>query len=53
MSTKESRERYFGTTSEESVEELKHQYELIFKSLEKPIIRLEVACFLWLVKNEN
>ncbi len=28
----------------------KHQYELIFKSLEKPIIRLEVACFLWLVK---
>lgn len=50
VSTKESRERYFGTTSEESVEELKHQYELIFKSLEKPIIRLEAACFLWLVK---
>lgn len=50
MSTRESRERYFGSSSDESIEGLRHQYELIYESLEKPIVRLEAACFMWLVK---
>ena len=50
VATKESRERYFGTSTDESIEDLKRQYELIYESLDKPIIRLEAACFMWLVK---
>lgn len=50
MSTKESRDRYFGLSEHESIEELRKQYELILASLEKPIIRLESACFMWLGK---
>ena len=50
MSTKESRDRYFGSLEHESIEELRKQYELILASLEKPIIRLESACFMWLGK---
>ena len=46
----ESRARYFGTELDESLEDLKKQYELVFKSLKQPVIRLESACFLWLVK---
>ena len=50
MSIKESRERYFGISTDESIEDLKRQYELIYESLENPIVRLEAACFMWLVK---
>lgn len=52
MSTKESRERYFGTSTNESIEDLRKQYMLIYESLKKPIVRLEAACLMWLVKYE-
>lgn len=51
LSTKESSEKYYETSSNESIEELERQYQIIYRSLEKPRIRLEAACFLWL-KNE-
>lgn len=50
MSSRESRARYFGTATGDALENLRRQYELIYKSLEKPIIRLETACFMWLVR---
>lgn len=50
---KESREKYYGTEGNESIDELRKQYEVIIESLSKPIIRLESACFMWLVKNEK
>ena len=50
MSIRESKDRYFGSSEHESIEELRKQYELILASLEKPIIRLESACFMWLRK---
>ena len=50
LSAKESRARFFGTDSEASLGNLKQQYEIIYESLSKPIIRLESACFMWLVK---
>lgn len=50
LSMKESRKKYYGTEGNESIEELRKQYEVILESLSKPIIRLESACFMWLVK---
>lgn len=50
LSMKESREKYYGTEGNESIDELRKQYEVIIESLSKPIIRLESACFMWLVK---
>lgn len=52
MSTKESRANYYGTDCYESLDELKRQYEIIYESLAKPIIRIESASFMWLLKNE-
>lgn len=52
LSARESRVRYFGLDQMESIDELKKQYEIIYKSLEKPIIRIEAASFMWLLKNE-
>ena len=50
LTVQESREKYFGTGSTESVDALKKQYEIVLKSLKQPVIRLESACFMWLVK---
>lgn len=50
LSTKESRENYFGTCGEESAEQLKRQHSIIYESLSKPVIRLESACYMWLIK---
>jgi len=50
LSTKESRVNYFGTINDDSIEQLKRQYEIIYESLSKPIIRIESACYMWLVK---
>jgi len=50
LSTKESRVNYFGTINDDSIEQLKGQYEIIYESLSKPIIRIESACYMWLVK---
>ena len=50
LSTKEARETFYGTKNENSMEQLKHLYGVIYKSLSKPIVRMESACFMWLVK---
>ncbi len=50
LSMKESHANYYGATENEPIEELKQLYEIIFESLKKPIIRLESACFMWLIK---
>lgn len=50
LSMKESRKRYYGIEGNESIEELRKQYEVILESLYNPIICLESACFMWLVK---
>ena len=50
LSTKESREKYFGACKEESAEQLKRQHSIIYESLSKPVIRLESACYMWLIK---
>lgn len=50
LSTKEARAKYYNSPSDGSIEDLKKEYELIYQSLSKPIIRLEAACFMWLVK---
>ena len=48
--SKESRERYYCNSEEESIEKLRSQYEVVYNSLEKPIIRLEAAAFVWLIE---
>lgn len=50
LSAKESREKYFGACNEESAEQLKRQHSIIYESLSKPVIRLESACYMWLIK---
>ncbi len=50
LSTYEAREEYYGVQSGEPLELLKKEYEVIFNSLCKPIVRMESACFMWLVK---
>ena len=50
LSTKESRAKYYNSSSDGLIEDLKKEYDLIYQSLSKPIIRLEAACFMWLVK---
>ena len=50
LSVNESRARYFGTSDEDSIDMLRKQYDVIYESLLKFIIRLESACFMWLVK---
>lgn len=50
LSVKESRTRFFEMDGEDSLEDLKRQYEIIYESLAKPIIRLESASFMWLLK---
>lgn len=50
LSMKESYVNYFGIKEDLNIEEIKRQYAIVFESLSKPIIRLESACYLWLVK---
>lgn len=50
LSMKESHANYYGTVNDDSIIELKQQYEAIYESLTKPIIRLESASFVWLLK---
>lgn len=50
LSTYEARTNYYGTNDKESMELLKRQYEIIYNSLCKPVIRMESASFMWLVK---
>ena len=53
LSTHEARSNYYGTKDMDSMEALKHQYEIIYSSLCKPIIRMESASFVWLVKRNG
>lgn len=50
LSMKESHANYYGTSEADEIKELRQQYETIYESLSKPIIRLESACFMWLLK---
>ncbi len=50
LSMKESHAKYYGTTGEDSTEALRKQFDIIYESLTKPIIRMESACYVWLVK---
>lgn len=53
LSIHEARSNYYGTKDTDSLEALKHQYEIIYNSLCKPIIRMESASFVWLVKKNG
>ena len=50
LSTYEARADFYGMETGESVEQMKKEYEIIYNSLCKPIIRMESASFMWLVK---
>lgn len=50
LSTYEARADYFGMETGESLVRLKKEYETILNSLCKPIVRMESASFMWLVK---
>ena len=50
LSTHEAKADYYGIKSDDSVDLMKKQYEIIYNSLCKPIIRMESACYMWLVK---
>lgn len=51
LSAKESRNNYFQVENLE-IEDLKKQYEIIYESLANPIMRIESASFVWLIKND-
>lgn len=50
LSSYESRTKYFGISDSVDIDTLKRELEIVYESLEKPILRLESACFMWLVK---
>ena len=50
ISSAESRELFYGNQEEGYLKQLKAQYDIIYSSLKSPIIRLESACFMWLMK---
>ena len=50
LSMKESHANYYGTVGEDSIDELKRQFDIIYESLTKPIIRMESAGYVWLLK---
>ena len=41
--------KYYGQESDD-YERLKHIYDIVLESLSKPAVRLESACFVWMVK---
>lgn len=51
ITSTESRNAYFGIDGNINIEDLVKQFDIICESLEKPIIRLESACFTWLINN--
>lgn len=51
LSTAEATKKYYGNSSDLNLNELRRQYELIYKSIKAPEIILESACYIWLVKN--
>lgn len=53
LSTYDARFNYYGTKGTDSIEVIKRQYEIIYNSLCKPIIRMESASFMWLVKKNG
>ena len=50
LSMKESHANYYGTEENGSVDELRSQFDIIYESLTKPVIRMESASFVWLLK---
>lgn len=50
LSSYESRNKYFEISDSVDVEVLRRELEVVYESLKKPIVRLESACFMWLVK---
>ena len=50
LSMKESHANYYGTEGNGSVDELRSQFDIIYESLTKPVIRMESASFVWLLK---
>lgn len=50
LSTYEARADFYGIETGKSLNQIKREYEIIYNSLRKPIIRMESACFMWLVK---
>lgn len=53
LSTYEAKSNFYGTKDTDSMEVLKQQYKIIYSSLCKPIIRMESASFVWLVKSNG
>lgn len=53
LSAQEAREEYFGKKDLKSTSDLKRQYEIIYESLSKPVIRMESACYMWLVRKNG
>lgn len=53
LSTYEARSEFYGTRESDTIDSLKKEFEIIFNSLRKPIIRMESACFMWLVKSNG
>lgn len=51
LSTAEAADKYYGNSPDLDLNELRKQYELIYKSIKAPEIILESASFIWLVKN--
>lgn len=52
LSAHESKEKYYGVSNDVDVNELKKELEIVYESLQKPVIRLESVCFMWLKKHE-
>ena len=50
LSMQESHANYYGTTDKNTITSMKRQYDILLESLMKPIIRLESASFIWLLK---
>lgn len=53
LSAHEARADYYGVQVGESVETLKKKYEVIYNSLCEPVIRMESASFMVLIKNDG
>ncbi len=53
LSAKESRAEFYGVSEDVSIEQMRKQYQIIYESLSKPVIRTESACFMWLMKKNG
>ena len=52
MSAREASSLYFSEGKVGSENDVKTEYDVIFQSLRKPVIKLESACFIWLMNDE-